>query len=247
MSDTSEVRDPTAFDGVSRLLIAAATAALAISAQRWAFDDFATGGIPSPALIAAVAGLSAILAGTNLSLLVRVAIHLGTLWILQQTLGDGWNGSTRSGVLLVSTTAFLGGLALAGLAGFSGGRAAPGFDRPKLTTGDLLATLFAFSVHVAIGQHEAAFVGHETLQIAELAVRHVLVPYAALILAECLIGRGGAAIALALSAGAIALTFPHLAPIDPFATALLVAMRIVSAPLATAIEHGSAQDSRSLA
>lgn len=246
MADSPARDDAPALDGVSRLLIAAATAALAISAQRWAVDDFASASLLSPVQVAAIVGFSAVLASARLPLLVRVAIHLGALWLLQQTLGDGADGRW-CGLFFVSTAAFVGGLAVAGLSNSFDRRSPSENPRRNLTTGDLLATLFAFSAYVAVGQHEASAFGPGTLPVLELAIVYVLMPYAVLIVAELLIGRGLAAVAVCLAAVVSLLVVPNLDLIDPFATALIVAFRIVSRPQAAPFQAEVAPSARSLA
>jgi hypothetical protein len=248
MSESPRFSDPRLFDGVSRLFVAAAIAALAVSAQTWAVDRLARWEIVAPVQIAAVAGLSAMLGATKLPLLVRVALHLGALWILRETLGSERHGAAVCGLFIVSAAAFFGGLAVAGIASF--GSKSPSGERGQkrsLTTGDLLAALFAFSAYVAVGQHEAPAFGPETLPVAELAVQHVLLPYAILLLAERLTGRGATAgvLCLAITVGSV-IVFPHFTLFDPFAMVLVFAFAMVGRPSAAPTERPAASISGSL-
>jgi hypothetical protein len=247
MPDSPELEYRLSIDGVSRLLVAAATAALAVSAQRWAAEGFPPQGIVSPAEIAAIAGFSAVLGSARLPLLVRVALHLGTLWLLKEAFGELGDGSVRCGLFLVSAAAFFAGLTAAGLSVYLNRRKAPDYGPRKLTTGDLLATLFAFSAYVAVGQHESEAFGPETLPLAESVVLYALLPYAMLVVMERVIGRTQAAVAVCLAAIATITVFPSLRAIDPFAPVLIVALRIVSRSPAPATRLPATSDDRSLA
>lgn len=247
MSDSPEFSEPRLFDGVSRLLVAAAIAALAVCAQRWATAGFATQGVVSPVEVAAIVGVSGILGNANLPLLVRVAIQLGALWLLRQAFGEAGAESVWCGLFFVSAAAIFAGFAAAGLSRYLDSGAAPDDPPRKLTTGDLLAALFAFSAYVAIAQHEASALGPETLPLAESAVVYVLLPYVVLIVAERLIGRMGAAVAVCLAAVAALSIVPQLELIAPFATVLVVALRTIGHPSATTSEVQAARVDGSLA
>ncbi|HEV7281355.1 MAG TPA: hypothetical protein VGN57_14235 [Pirellulaceae bacterium] len=219
-----------AIDAAAPLLAAAATAALAICAHDWAVGRIADEANLAPVHVAAVAGLSAVLGGTRLPLLVRVALHLGSLWILQRYVGAGGDGAPPAGLFFVSMAAFFGGAAAAILSNRWLRRA--GDDRRPLATGDLIAALFAFSAYVAVGQHVIQFTTPWSSYAAELAVLNALLPYAILILLETLLGRAFASVSLCLAALAVAIVLPELSfPFDPFATVLIVALRIVGRPL----------------
>jgi hypothetical protein len=237
MTATNETDDSPALAVASPLLAAAATATLAICAQDWAVGRIAGEGAIGPATIAAIAGLSAILGGTKLPLLVRIAGHLGSLWALQQWLGSGNVEAPTSGLFFVSTAAFVGGAAVAGLSTLGRDRARG--ERRSLGTGDLIAALFAFSAYVAIGQHAAGFWNASSMRLPELAVQHALLPYAALILLEVVLGRVLASVAICLAAFAVMIVLPGLSPVDPFAAALIVALRIVGRPIESADPQAS--------
>lgn len=247
MSESSCYDESRPFDVASRLLVAAAMTALAVVAQRWAVGGSTTPEGVSPVVIAGIAGISAILANANLPLLVRVAVHLGALWALRETLGQDWSVAAKSAVFFAGTAAFLGALAIASLPDRRHSPASP--DRPsrRLTTGDLLSALFAFSAYVAIGRNEAAGLGTETLSTVRTVLVNALLPYAVLALAERAIGRSGAAVALFAAAVVATFVHPLLEPIDPFAIALIVAIRTVSRPYFAKTEVQPTTDRRSLA